>query len=128
MNMKYITCILLAAITVLSCNSNPGNADIRGVWAIDDYIIEKESEADKAVLQEAKAMLQENNNNVMYFSDSLAGSVMPNGDTLTQFPYHVEGDKLVIGDVKSNFKLKDKNTLHIYDEAVDLVVQFKRVK
>lgn len=127
--IKYLGSILFFTLTILSCSNNTtDNTYIKGVWAIDDYITEKESATDKAVLQEAKALLKDNNNNVMYFSDSLAGSIMPNGDTLTQFPYSTQGDMLVIGDVKSNFKLKDKNTLHIYDKSVDLIVQFKRVK
>ncbi len=131
-SMKSVIIVLGLLFVCASCDSQVDDSYIQGVWEIDDYLVEDESNANLEVLKEAKALLKDNNNNVMFFSKTKVGAIMPNGDTLTQNDYKISEDKLIIGSdetaISSSFKLKNKNTLHFFDEQEDLVVQFKRVR
>jgi hypothetical protein len=114
-----------------SCNSNVSLDKIKGIWEIHDYIITDKTKANEKVIEEARSLLKSNDNNLMFFSDSEVGSIMPSGDTLAVNPYVIENDQLIIGemhDAATKLTLKDKNTLHFEDDNEGLIIVFKRKK
>lgn len=129
--MKHISLIMLLGFAMIfaACGSKVSPKDIQGVWEIHDYILEKPNEAEQDVLDEAKALLKDNNNNLLYFSETHTGAILATGDTLTSLQYSVNGDTLhVEGGSTSNYKLKDKNTLYIFDPNIGLIIEFLRKK
>lgn len=125
----YLYIILVGLFSIISCTSEGSAEDIQGTWVIEDYLLDDESDLEQNILSEAKKSLEENENNVLYFSLTHTGAIMPNGDTLTSMPYTITDSLINIeGAGSSNFRMKDKNTLQIFEYGSGLIVQFKRKK